>query len=226
MRINSYYSGRYSAAGLEYQCGRAISDLKSEPLSPDSAYVVTPAIAALIAEGPTGPGRCHDVDRVILCSVRTDFGLSAPLMSPARRLQNAIANSGFEDGDIRPWAPYLDVKANVTRNLSHTGRFSLAESSGKGSFYEDVYGLQPGATYTISGWVSGSAGTTATAQLAIYDPGTNLAAFSLPVHVSPTWQLVTQSLTIGHLQTIRLHLFRNEGNGTVYWDDVQLYEAK
>ena len=225
MRINSYYSGRYSGAGLDYQCGKAVSELTMERLSPDSAYVVTAALAALIAQGPTGPGKCHDLDRVILCSVRTDFGLSSTLMSPAARLQSAIGNSGFEGGEVRPWVPYLNVKAEVTSAITHSGKYSLAESVSSGSVYEDVNGLHPGSTYTVSAWVLGSPGASATAQVAIYDPGTNSAAFSLPTHVSASWQLVTQSLTIGSLPTIRLHLFRNEGSGTVYWDDVHIYEA-
>jgi hypothetical protein len=147
-------------------------------------------------------------------------------MSPAVRLQSAIGNSGFEDGDVRPWVAYLNVKAEVSSTISHSGIYSLAESAGSGSVYEDVKGLRPGSTYTVSAWVLGSPGASATAQVAIYDPGTNLAAFSLPTHVSTSWQLVTQSLTIGRLPIMRLHLFRNEGSGTVYWDDVHIYEAK
>ena len=44
-----------------------------------AAYVVTPAIAAQIAQGPTGEGKCHDLDGFILCSPKTDFGLSPKL---------------------------------------------------------------------------------------------------------------------------------------------------
>jgi hypothetical protein len=226
MRINSYYSGRYNAAGREYQCGPAVSDLTKKPLSPADAYVVSPAVAELIAQGPTGPGKCHDVDRMILCSSRTDFGLSSTLMSPAARLQNAIANPGFEDGNVAPWASYLSVSANASTDFAHTGLYSLAENAGKGSFYQDAVGMRPGTTYTAAAWVRGSPGTTATAQIAIYDPGTNLAAFSIPVSVRPGWQLVTQSLTIGRLPRFRVHLFRDEGRGTVYWDDVQIYAAQ
>jgi hypothetical protein len=225
MRTNSYYSGRYNAAGREFQCSEAISELTKKPLSPANAYVVTPAVADLIAQGPTGPGKCHDLDLVILCSSRTDFGLSPTLMSPAARLQNAVANSGFEDGNLAPWASYLAISATVGRNACHAGRYCLAETAGKGSMYQDVIGLRPGATYTAAAWVSGSDEGTATAQIAIYDPGTNAAAFSIPIRVHPGWQLMTQSLTIGRLPTLRVHLFRNEGSGTVYWDDVHIYAA-
>jgi Family of unknown function (DUF6311) len=76
MRINSYYSARYTKVNFYYHCRQAIADLAQRPLSPDTAYVVTPALAATIAAGPTGPGKCHEVDGFILCSSKIDFGPS------------------------------------------------------------------------------------------------------------------------------------------------------
>ena len=75
MRTNSYYSGRYTKATLDFHCRQAIAALSEQPLSPDTAYVVTPKLAAAIAAGPTGPGKCHEVDGFVLCSMKTDFGL-------------------------------------------------------------------------------------------------------------------------------------------------------
>jgi hypothetical protein len=75
MRINSYYAGRYTKANRDFHCGQAIAAVSERPLSPDTAYVVTPAVADIIAEGPTGPGKCHPVDGFMLCSAKTDFGL-------------------------------------------------------------------------------------------------------------------------------------------------------
>jgi hypothetical protein len=75
MRTNSYYSGRYTKATLDLHCRQAIAALSDQPLSPDTAYVVTPKLAKVIAAGPTGPGRCHEVDGFMLCSVKKDFGL-------------------------------------------------------------------------------------------------------------------------------------------------------
>ena len=76
MRTNSYYSARYTKVNFDFHCKQAIAALAQQPLSPDTAYVVTPALAAVIAQGPTGPGKCHEVDGFILCSAKTDFGLS------------------------------------------------------------------------------------------------------------------------------------------------------
>ena len=77
MRTNSYYSGRYTEVNHDFHCRQAIATLAARPLAPDTAYVVTPAVAALIAAGPSGPGKCHEVDGFILCSAKTDFGLGA-----------------------------------------------------------------------------------------------------------------------------------------------------
>lgn len=88
MRINSYYTARYTGLALDYHCNQPNDQFARQPLSPDSVYIVTPAIAAQIAQGPTGEGKCHDLDGFILCSPRTDFGLS-----PQLKLQGAdVAN--------------------------------------------------------------------------------------------------------------------------------------
>jgi hypothetical protein len=73
MRTNSYYAGRYPQASRDYDCRQAIADLSERPLSPDNAYVVTPKLAEAIAGGPTGPGKCREVDGFVLCSTKLDF---------------------------------------------------------------------------------------------------------------------------------------------------------
>jgi Family of unknown function (DUF6311) len=75
LRTNSYYAARYSAPSLAFHCDQAVRDLMNKPLSPDSAYVVSPSIARIIGAGPTGASACHTLDGFILCSTKTDFGL-------------------------------------------------------------------------------------------------------------------------------------------------------
>jgi Family of unknown function (DUF6311) len=88
MRINSYYTARYTGLALDYHCNQPIDQFAHQPLSPDSVYVVTPAIAAQIAQGPTGEGKCHDLDGFILCSPKTDFGLSPQLKEQGADVAN------------------------------------------------------------------------------------------------------------------------------------------
>jgi hypothetical protein len=225
MRTNSYQSARYTEVARDWHCHQAIDTLSEQPLSPDSAYVVTPEHAARIAAGPTGPGKCHDLDRVILCSTRTDFGLSPVLMTPEARLDSAIANPGFEDGDLAPWSPVWEAGASVSSTRAHTGAHSLAES-GLGSVYQDVTGLEPGATYNVSAWVSSSPDATAQSQLTIYDPSDNGSTSSPFVSVGPDWRNLSRSFTAGRDGTMRLHLLRGPGLGTIYWDDVHISREK
>jgi Family of unknown function (DUF6311)/Carbohydrate binding domain len=226
MRINSYYAARYSETAKAFDCDEAISDLSRRPLSPDSAYVVIPVLAQKIAEGPTGKGKCHNVDQFILCSSNSDFGLNSIVSSPAERLNDAIANAGFEDNDLSNWGLYQNVTAVTSSLRAHTGTRSLAETTGAGSLYQDVTGLEPGRKYAVTAWVSSSNDATATAQIAIYDPGTNVATFSTSINPRQGWLLLTDSVTVSAHGALRIHLFRNQGSGTVFWDDVRIYREK
>lgn len=75
MRINSYDSARRTAASSNFHCVESIASLTREPLSPKSAYVVTPTIAVNLVA--SGRGRCHYLDGFILCSATNDFGLGS-----------------------------------------------------------------------------------------------------------------------------------------------------
>ena len=50
------------------------------------------------------------------------------------------------------------VEASISTAHAHSGTYSLAET-GAGTVYQDINGLEPGRTYTLSAWVSGSPGT-------------------------------------------------------------------
>jgi hypothetical protein len=223
MRINSYYSARYTERARDRECAQTIPTMTRQPLSPNSAYVVSPAVADLIAQGPTGAGKCHDLDRFILCSSKTDFGLSPALITPERR---AVGNEGFENSELSPWMSFQNVVQGITAAQAHTGAHSLAQTAGAGSAYQDATGLEPGVTYVVSAWVAASPGATATAQLATYDPGTDVAVFSPVVQLHSGWQLVSQIFTVGQTGRIRVHLFRNQGYGTIYWDDLRIYRQR
>ena len=73
MRINSYQSARYTGVAQDFHCSQAVEQVGKNGLAADSAYVVMPEVAAAIAQGPTGPGKCHDVDNFILCSTKSGF---------------------------------------------------------------------------------------------------------------------------------------------------------
>lgn len=68
MTINSYSSGRYSDRSLNEQCDAAVLRATREPLDPQSFYVVTRPIAAIIGRGPSGPGHCRQLDGFDVCA--------------------------------------------------------------------------------------------------------------------------------------------------------------
>jgi hypothetical protein len=222
MTTNSYYSGRYDEVSREFHCGQSIAELSRKPLSPDTAYVVSPVLAAIIAEGPSGMGKCHDLDGFILCSTESDFGLKPTLKSFSQRLQDLVRDPGFEDNDLTVWLSYQNVKVYLSTSQVHSGVHSLAQSEGEGSVNQDITGLEPGRVYAMSAWVSASPGTTAPAQIAIWSASSNLATFSAELHATPQWQLLRHSMAAGTDGTLRLHLFRKSGSGTLYWDDVTI----
>lgn len=220
MRINSYQSARYTGVAQDYHCTQAVEELAQQPLSPDSAYVVTPELAETIARGPTGPGKCHDVDNFILCSTKTDFGLSPVLMTPEQRVENSVANPGLEDGKVAPWSNN-GVEANASAAHAHSGTYSLAET-GSGTVYQDINGLEPGGVYRLSAWVSCSPGTRTTTKLTIYNPTDNSAVSSPVATCDAAWQQLSTSFFVGGEGAVRIYLVRGPGAGIVYWDDIHI----
>ncbi len=137
-----------------------------------------------------------------------------------------IANPGFEASDLALWPSFQAVHAAITRAQVHGGLQSLAESEGGGSVYQDLSGLEPGRSYRLSAWVAASPGTTAGAQIALFDVGASKPFFSKTLHTGTNWQLLSDFVPVTRPGTVRVHLFRTEGTGTIYWDDVRLYLDK
>lgn len=86
--------------------------------------------------------------------------------------------------------------------------------------------MQSGRAYGICAWVAVSRDAPATAQIAVFDPSKNVATFSLAVSPDSVWQQIDDAVTVGPGGTLRIHLFRNQGTGIIYWDDVGVYALK
>ena len=165
-----------------------------------------------------------------LCALNTttgewtsvDINLPAPVTHVSDAIPGEVTNPGFEDDDLAWWDPFQDVHASQNSDQVRSGSYSLAESDGVGSVTQDVTGLQPGRRYRVSVWVSASAGATAGSQMVLWEPGTNVPLFSETLHPGTAWQPLANSITVGEAGTLRIHLFRTQGTGTIYWDDVQI----
>jgi hypothetical protein len=143
---------------------------------------------------------------------------------PAKN-QIGVRNAQFESGALPPWTPYGTLEASVSSEHFRNGKFGLAEAQGTGTVYQDITGLQPGAEYTISAWIYANPGTTATAQIAAYETDTHGAIASAAVRPTPEWQMITYRVKLVSHSWLRIHLCRNAGNGTVFWDDVQMTQT-
>jgi hypothetical protein len=68
LTINSYYAGRYRRDTLVYHCHTAIDQLLRDGPTADTAYVVTPRIARVLAGQSLRSGHCYSVDGFVLCT--------------------------------------------------------------------------------------------------------------------------------------------------------------
>ena len=183
------------------------------PQFPDMDYDRNYYLATAIMRIPTD-------DRTIKWLLRGAVGEEA-FDWPAKN-QIAVRNAQFESGALAPWTPYGTLESSISSERFHNGKFGLAEAQGTGSVYQDITGLQPGAEYTISAWISANPGTTATAQIAAYETDAKGATASAAVRPTPEWQMITYRVKLVSHSWLRIHLCRNAGNGTVFWDDVQV----
>src|SRR5580704_11542109 len=145
-------------------------------------------LANIIAQGPTGPGKCHDLDGFILCSVQSDFGLSRTLKTSVERAVDSVKDPGFEEKTLADWPTFQKATATISSDRAHSGTNSLAESGDEGSVYQDLVGLDPSKKYEIDAWVSATDGATARAQIAAYDPGTSVVTYTVELNPTPGWQ--------------------------------------
>ena len=200
----------------------------TEPLSPDSLYVVAPAVAGAIEVAHKGLATCNNLDSFIVCSSKAITGLPPDSSIRVTPVENALKNAGFEAQNILPWAPSSSqaVEPRVSADYAHGGAQSLEESGGESGVYQDATELTPGHTYTVSAWVMGSPGASSMAQLEVYDPDANMTTFSPWVQIFPQWQLLSVPATENRAGRLQVRLLRNNGTGTVYWDDVNVEEVQ
>ncbi len=142
-------------------------------------------------------------------------------MTAEQRAENGVANPGLEDGTTSPWSTN-GARTAVSTVTAHGGSYSLA-MTGAGTAYQDINGLEPGATYTVSAWVAGTAGTSTSAQLMILND--NVTSSSPVIQTSPAWRQLASSFKVGREGAIRINLARGPSDGTVYWDDIHLSQG-
>jgi hypothetical protein len=147
---------------------------------------------------------------------------------------NQIANPGFESG-ATGWM--LGRCFSIDNSTAHSGMSSLAFSPGSGCGYPDAAttqiprGPSSARSYTLQGWVMGSAGTDTQVKLSVHDftDGDDVAGETTVVNPGTSWQQLQQVdidlLPIHDGDTLEVDATVTGGTiGTVWFDDIQLVE--
>ncbi len=130
------------------------------------------------------------------------------------------ANGGFELGTVTPWILQTGTAA-ISTVAPHSGTYdlSMAPTNSTDLVYQDVYGLIPGQTYTVSAWVRSSSSGTGAVALGIHDTlGNGYVSSSFTPQT--TWQKFSQAYTVTSNGAMRIHLYEQAGPETAYWDDI------
>ncbi len=138
-------------------------------------------------------------------------------------------NGGFESGAFT--APWTSVffnggtgSINVSTAAAYSGTYGLVEgpNSAGEEARQNVYGIVPGQTYVVSGWVMLASGSAGSVYLTVDDTtGANGCSTS---GFTPTtiWTQISCAYTANSTQAMTIHIGANAGAFSTYWDDVQV----
>lgn len=132
------------------------------------------------------------------------------------------SNAGFETGALGPWQPLVVGTGSVAvGSTAHSGSYGLTMGPNNEDevAYQDVFGLAPWQTYTVSAWVMASASNPV--QLCITDTEGNGWACNETM-IGTGWQQISQTYSVTDNGALRINLYTLAGSATAYWDDVQV----
>ena len=127
-------------------------------------------------------------------------------------------NPDFETGNLASWGV---TDYGITGVNPHSGNY-CALLNQPGTISQTLTGLTPGTTPSITTWVRGDAGTTATASLLIDDGAGANQTPAPPITLTPVWQSVTWTYQVNSGGNLRLIQTRGTGAGAVYFDDAYI----
>ena len=138
------------------------------------------------------------------------------MATPAFAQDNLLANPGFETGTITGWAASYGNYAVVTTNV-HSGTYAGEVSYGS-AIAQNVTGLTPNTTYTLTGWLESQ-----TAGQVVYlgvqsfgGTGTSKSTKTTP------YTQLTVTFTTGATNTSANIFVYNSGSDLSYCDDLSL----
>ncbi|MBD2866970.1 galactose-binding domain-containing protein [Paenibacillus arenilitoris] len=141
-----------------------------------------------------------------------------PLPQPPE-LANLLVNSGFEAGDFAGY-PTAYNGAAVVSGQSRTGQYAASLSNAVSGIEQAVTGLAPNTLYVLSGFGKQANGGDAVLGVKEYGGALKDVKFD-----STHYSKKELTFTTGNDDTSAIvYLYKNGGTGTVYFDDLVLYE--
>src|SRR2546429_231733 len=148
---------------------------------------------------------------VVLAATATALAAIVATMPAASAATNAIANPGFETGNLSGWT--CDPCDNVVTGHAHSGTYALAGAAGADTAQcTQTLTLIANTAYTLSASVQGSyvfLGVSGGASASTWTSGTSYQALSL-------------NFTTGSATTVTVFVHGWYGQGTYFADDVTL----
>jgi hypothetical protein len=129
-----------------------------------------------------------------------------------------LANGGFEEGTLDPWAVMGAVQTTVSTVQRHGGEKSLL-TEGAGAVFTDLWLGAPGRRHVITAWVRSDCSKAAIGGIWIHDgvahQGPNVK------NIGCDWERISVEFTSTNTHMMRIHLL-NGNPGSLYWDDVSV----
>ncbi len=145
------------------------------------------------------------------------------LLNQSNAAPNLIANPGFELGNNASWTlTNAGITNSTTNNITnaHSGTFEGQSGNDGGNLLQTVTGLTPNTTYQLTVWINSVNKTTGGVQVRVDHDGTS--SFNTPNLIPTTYTLTTVTFTTGANTTTANVVLTNLGNGTSFFDDLNL----
>ncbi|MFI5066263.1 MAG: fibronectin type III domain-containing protein, partial [Streptosporangiales bacterium] len=141
---------------------------------------------------------------------------AAGAAGPVAAAAGLLANGGFETGSLSGWT--CSAADSVTGSPVHSGSYALAgaASAADDAQCAQAVSVQPGTSYTLSGWVQGN-------YVFLGDSGTGGSDTSTWTASAAGWQQLSTTFTTGAATTsVTVYVHGWYGQGTYYADDLSL----
>ncbi|QGQ98096.1 hypothetical protein EHS13_26015 [Paenibacillus psychroresistens] len=177
--------------------------------------MVFPAVSFLNLKTTIAAEAHSIVDDMNDFSKMYQYTTSPPLPAPVSTTV-AIANAGFESGELTPWSNWNT--ASVVNNNARTGTYALQLASGQGAAEQSIT-VQPNTTYVVSGFIKTENDETVTMGVKNHN---GVMDQSIPF-TSADYTEGAITFTTGSSNTsATIYVYKASGSGLAFGDDFTI----